>query len=171
MSRQLSEAEQKARDKRGGLTRRQYNAANSKFANHRPKSENGSFEVVALYNDNPAPQTAPFPNEASALARFDTLRKNPDAYYLRVVKNEVIYGADGRPSGMRQVTLYSLHRSGQEFANSRVETLYRRQGGNDVFGMKHILSTPDLTALALVGQLEVAKKIIRGGTPWWASRA
>lgn len=171
MSKQLSEAEQKARVKYKGLTRRDYNAAHSKFANHRPKSEDGSFEVVAMFNGNPAPQTAPFPNEAAALARFDMLQKNPAIYNLKAVKNVVAYNADGRPTGMRPVTLYSLHRSGQEFANSKVEVLYRRPGGNDVFNTRHILTRPDLIQLYRAGQLEVAKRVITGGTPWWKSKA
>lgn len=171
MSKQLSEAEQKARVKYKGLTRRQFNAEHSKFANHRPKSEDGSFEIVALFSGNPVPQTAPFPNEAAALVRFEMMRRNPAVHTVKVVKNVVNYNADGRPTGMRPVVLYSLHRSGQEFANSKVETLYRRPGGNDVFNMRHILTRPDLIQLHQAQQLEVAKRIITGGTPWWASKA
>ncbi len=171
MNKELSESEQKARVKYKGLTRRQFNSQYSKFAGHRPKSENGSFEIVALFNGNPAPQTAPFPNEAAALTRFDVLRGNPAAHSIKIVKNVVEYGADGRAKGLRPTTIYSLTRSGQEFANSKVELLYRRKGGNDVFNMKHILSRPELAQLMLRGELEVAKRIITGGTPWWASKA
>lgn len=171
MAKQLSEDEQKARVKYKGMTRREYNAQHSKFANHRPKSEDGSFEIVALYSDNPIPQTAPFPNEAAALARFDVLRASPACQSVKVVKNVVRYGIDGKPSGLIPVTLYSLTKTGQQFANSKVATHYRRKGTTEVFGMDHILRTPELISLSKAGQLEVAKVVITGGKLWWDTKA
>lgn len=105
--RTLTEAEEKARKKYGGLTRRQYNAQNSKFANHRQVTQ-GNFELIALFHGKVTPDTATFPNEAAVLARFDRLRSNPALRAIRVVH---------RKSNIKPSTVYSFQRFGeQEFA-------------------------------------------------------
>lgn len=118
-TRTLSEAEQKARKKYEGLTRRQYNATEGRHAKHRRKSRNGSFEVVALFVGKTVPDTAPFPNEAAALARFDRLSTNPALLNVKVVEHRDVFNADNVLLGKRSETLYALTTMAQEFANSR----------------------------------------------------
>lgn len=170
-TRQLSEAEQKARAIRyGGMTRKEFNARHQ-----RPKAataRSGNFEVVALFDGNPAPQTAPFPNEIAAYERFIRLSSNPNVNDLRVVENRVAYDADGKPIGLRRVTLFSLQRFGsQQFANSKTETLWQRKGGNSTFTEKQLRTSPKLMEARNNNELEIAKEIYYGGQPWWERRA
>lgn len=105
--RTLSEAEQKARKKYGGLTRREYRAKNSKFANHRPKSL-GNYELIAFFEGNPTPNTVTFPNESASVARYDRLHTNPALRSMRVIRHG---------SNVKSSAVYSFQRSGpQEFA-------------------------------------------------------
>jgi len=165
-----TEAEFRALEKYKGLTRRAYNAKHSKFANHTASAVNGSFEVVALFEGNPVEQTAPFPNELAALSRFERLSSNPNVLSLKVVQN-VPQMIDGKPTGLRRVALYSLTKSGQEFANSRREILWKQKGGNSVFTEKAIWQSANLTKLAAAGELEVHKFLATGGNAWWEARA
>jgi hypothetical protein len=169
--RELSEAETKARKKYDGMTRRQYNRTKGKFANLEPKSENGSFEVVTVFDGNPVEQTAPFPTMAAALSRFEKLSTNPNIRTLKVVKNVVTFNSKGEATGMNRVAIHTLHRLGQQFANSRLETIYRRPGGNETLTLKAIKGSPRLYELYATGQLEVVKQVATGGHPWWSQRA
>jgi hypothetical protein len=102
--RTLTEAEEKARKKYGGLTRRDYNAKNSKFANHRSTVQ-GNFELVALFHGKPLPDTATFPNEAAVLARFERLCSSPALMAIRVVHHK---------SNIKPSTIYSFQRYGEQ---------------------------------------------------------
>lgn len=102
-----TEAEEKARKKYGGLTRREYNAKHSKFANHRPTVQ-GNFELIALFHNKLMPDTATFPNEAAAVARFDRVLGSPALMAVRVVHHK---------SNIAPSTIYCFQRFGaQEFA-------------------------------------------------------
>lgn len=171
--RTLSEDEQKARAKRKGLTRREFNAQHSKFVNKPPKTSAGDFEVVAIFDGNPAPQTAPFPNESAALARFERLLTNPNVMDLRVIQNKVVTIPERNVSELRRVALYTFQRGGnQEFANSKTEILWRQRGSNgSTFSEKHIWQSPKLQKAAVNGELEVAKWLVHGGQAWWERRA
>lgn len=169
-TRQLSEDEQKARQTRyGGMTRREFNAKHQRP--RREAARSGSFEVVVIFDGNPVPQTAPFPNESAALARFDRLMSNPDVLNLKVVENKTVYDASGKAVGLRQVALYSFQRGGsQEFANSKRETLWRRKGGNSSFTNKQIHASPALLKASFAGELEIAKTVYYDGQAWWERR-
>lgn len=168
--RTLSDAEQAARKKRNGMTRREFNAKHSKFANRAPKAENGSYEIVALFDGNPVPQTAPFPNVAAALARFERLSTNENIQSLKLIENRTAYDNNGNAVGLRQSVLYSLVKTGQEFANSRIEALWRKKGGNSILKEKAVFASPSLTKAAANGELELFKFIAVGGNPWWETR-
>lgn len=178
-TRQLSEPEQKARSKRDGLTRRDYNAKHSKFAKQAPKTEAGDFEIVATFVGNPVPQTAPFPNLAAALARFsrlggdDSNKGNPDILDLRIIQNKVIRNDKGEVVELRREAIYGFQRGGnQEFANSKVETLWKQSGSNGAtLSMKQIRQSPKLTVAYTNGELEIAKQVVTGGQAWWERRA
>lgn len=171
-TRQLSEDEQKARAKRKGLTRREFNAQHSKFAGKtKVTATSGSFEVAALFDGNPVVQTAPSPNLEAALARFIRLSSNPDAISLRLIENKVRQGLDDKPAGLRQEVLYSLLRGGrQEFANSTVETLWSRPNGNTNYSQKQIKQSPKLLEAFVSGELVIAKQLVSGGSAWWEPR-
>jgi len=169
--RQLSEDEQKARAKRKGMTRREYNRKHSKFAGRVSSARSGSFEVAAVYEGNPVPQTVPFPNELAALARFDVLRSNSNLLSVKVIENKVRYDASGKANGLRQETLYSFVRGGpQEFANSKYETLWGREGGNTTYRYKNIKASPKLLEAFSQGEFKVVKQIAYDGSPWWERR-
>lgn len=162
--RQLSEAEQIARNKYNGLTRRQYNAEHGKFskANKAPKARVGSFFVVALFDGNPVPQQAPFPNDLAALARFEKLMTNPNVMELKLIES---------PPKSKTSTLYSFQRSGaQRFANSTVETLYAAKGDNTLLSMKAIKQSDKLLDKFYNGEITAVKEYWSGGSAWWERR-
>lgn len=109
--RELQDYEIVARKKYGGMTRRQYNLRNRPA---RPaKSAAGSYTVRALFTSSPNPQEAPFPSEAAALARFDRLSTNP-----ALISVSVLIEQTNSNGYKRQVAIYSLTKTGQEFAGS-----------------------------------------------------
>lgn len=168
--RQLSEAEQAARAQCGGLTRREWRAKTSKF--HRPMTgRSGSFEVAGLFEGNTAEQTDAFPNELAALARFQTLSTNPNLISLNLIENQVIRGRNDEAVGLKGVVLYSLHKYGQEFANSKTVTIYKEPGGNATLTMKAIKASERLSDAYFSNKLEVVKHRAEGGEPWWERRA
>ena len=172
-TRQLSEDELKARAKRKGLTRREFNAQHSKFAFKKPTTSAGDFEVVAIFEGNPAPQTAPFPNEAASLARFERLMSNPAVLDLKVIQKQVVVIPERGVSMLRRVALYSFQRGGnQEFANSKTEILWKLKGTNGAtFSDKQLWQSPKLAEAAIRGEIEVAKWLTHGGQAWWERRA
>lgn len=157
--RTLSEAEQAARKKYGGLTAREFRAKNSKF--NRPVTTSGSYDVEAIFDGNPVVQTAPFPNDAAAIARFERLSSNPNVLEVRVVQSK-----DGK-----RATIFSLKKGGQEFANSKTTTIYREPNGNTMLTMKTIKASPRLTDAFLANKLEAVKHKAEGGQAWWERSA
>lgn len=167
MARQLSEPEQAARDKRGGLTARQYRQKHSKFA--LPKGRAGEFEIITLIDGANAPQMARFNNEIPALIQFEKLLSNPELRSVKLVEIKTIFLDTGKV--VRPETIYQFQRAGnQQYANSKIETLYRRKGGNDVFAMKVIKRSPKLLEAYQNNELEVAKERYVGGEAWWERR-
>lgn len=160
--RELREDEIAARKRYGGMTRRQYNA--SKRPAYTPKSRTGSFVVRAIFRGNPKPQEIPFPNESAAVARFERLSTNENALSVSVIETRL----DSR-GNKRQSVIYSLLRLGQEFANSKVETLYR--SSDSVVGLKAIKASPKLLEAYCNGNLEVHSYLAYGGEAWWERRA
>lgn len=160
--RELREDEIAARKRYGGMTRRQYNA--TKRPTYTPKGRTGSFVVRAIFRGNPQPQEAPFPNESAAVARFERLSTNESALSISVIETKI-----DNNGNKRQNVLYSLLRLGQEFANSKIETLYRN--GDTVVGLKAIKASPKLFDAYNNGNLEVHSYSAYGGEAWWERRA
>lgn len=162
-TRKPSEAELKAYAKRGGLTRRAFNASKRK-----PEApRRGAFQVVALFDGNPVPQTADFPNEAAALARFDRLASSPNLKNIKVVEFRTMVDDKGNVTSKQQLALFSFTKLGQVFANSKFETLYQRKGGNGPVLTLKALRDMDADPAAY----EVYKQVAYDGSPWWERRA
>ena len=92
-------------------TARQRRQRTSKFANHVPKKKGSSFEIAAIFEGNPQPQTAPFPNLAAALARFVRLSTNPALQTVKLIEYSF-----NNETGKRVNVLHQLTRQVQEFA-------------------------------------------------------
>lgn len=100
-------------------TARQRRARTSKFNRRDENARTGSFEIMALFDGNPKPQSAPFPNLSAALARFDRLSTNPALTVVKLIEFTTLRGADDNQAGTRINVLHQLNRTHQEFANGK----------------------------------------------------
>lgn len=169
--RELSDAEKTARKKYNGMTRREFNAKHGKFANHVAKTDTaGSFEVVAIFlGSEDKPQSAPFPNLDAALSRYNRICSNESLVAVKLVE-EVAVLMDGKAVGTRQRVLHSFTRNNQEFANSRIEALWRKKSDGSLVKEAAALKNPALIKSAAEGGLELYKFVAIGGQPWWELR-
>lgn len=170
--RELSDAEKTARKKYNGMTRREYNAKHGKFAKlgDRETDTNGQYEVVAMFFGNDKPQSAPLPSLNAAIARFQRLSSNENLIALKLIEHVVVYDKDGNATGTRPVTLHSFTKTGQEFANSRIEALWRKKTDGSIVKDNLVMKNTALLKSAENGDLELYRFVAIGGQPWWETR-
>lgn len=159
-TRELTDAEKAARQRYGGLTARQYRAANSKFKNADPNYRKGSFIVSALYYGHDQGQEAPTKTLAEAMAHYAATVKNRNALVVKVI--ELVKDAEGNT--VRKV-LHQYHNTNMQFINSKKEIIYRVEGTNTLLTEKGVVKHQ-----VPYSKLQVARVIYTDGQPWWDSR-
>lgn len=100
-------------------TARQRRARTSKFNKRDENARMGSFEIMATFEGNPKPQSAPFPNLSAALARFDRLSTNPALQVVKLIEFTTMRDSNDNQAGTRINVLHQLNRTNQEFANGK----------------------------------------------------
>ena len=170
MARALSEAEEAARKKYDGMTRREYKAKHSKFKSDPTTSRKGNFVVAALFYGNDTPQPTSFPVIGAALAHFDKLSKNANVSVLKLIEYTPKLDKDGNPTNESKASvLHQLNKTNQQFANSKVEHIWRRPDALTEYRKKAIENNDDLMRAFLNNGLVLSRSVYYDGNPWWAT--
>lgn len=148
-----------AKQRYGGLTAREYRAANSRFKNADPNYRKGSFIVTSLYYGHAQGQEAPVKTLTEAMAHYAATVKNRNALVVKVI--ELVKNAEGET--VRKV-LHQYHNTNMQFINSKKEIIYRVEGSNTLLTEKGVVKNQ-----VPYSKLEVARVIYTDGSPWWDS--
>lgn len=170
-TRQLSEAEQIARKKYDGMTRREFNATKGKFAKQQPKARKGNFIVAALFYGNDTAQPHSFPVYEAALAHFDKLSINANISVLKLIEIVPVIDADGKQTNeTKSKVLFQLNKTNQQFCNSKEEIIWRMKHGQQTEYRKKAIENSDTLMAAMANNnLEISRIVYYDGNPWWES--
>lgn len=158
-TRELNEAEKKARQRYEGLTAREYRAKHSKFKKADPNYRKGSFIVTSLYYGHDQGQEAPVKTLTEAMAHYAATVKNRNALVVKVI--ELVKNAEGET--VRKV-LHQYHNTNMQFINSKKEIIYRVEGTTTLLTEKGVVKHQ-----VPYSKLQVARVIYTDGSPWWDS--
>ena len=154
-----------AKQRYGGLTARQYRAANSKFKKADPNYREGKFIVSSLYFGHDQGQEAPCKTLSEAMAHYAATVKNRNALVVKVIELLPAHDKDGKllPKPRRAV-LHQYHNTNMQFGNSKKEIIYRVEGSTTLLTEKGVVKSQ-----VPFSKLEVARVIYTEGSPWWDS--
>lgn len=145
------------------LTRRQQRQATSKFKNadnnYKPV-EGVQFILAALYFGHDMAQEMPCKTLGEALERFAGLQKNPNLLVAKIKRIEHIKGTNEHKVSV----LHQLHKTNQQFINSKVENIWRKPG-TTVLLTQDGLKKQNISPFGL----ELARVIYSDGSAWWES--
>lgn len=146
------------------LTRRQQRQATSKFknadSNYKTPKPGIQFLVAALYFGHDKAQDVPCKSLGEALDRFAAISKNPNVLVVKVIKLERIEVSNESKISV----LHQLHKTNQQFVNSKVEHIWRKPG-SQVLLTNEGLKKQNISPFGL----ELARTIYSDGSPWWES--